>query len=288
LPLAEKPHEIAVTKDGRTAFVTLFGVRDYDMRIGTPGQEIAVVDLVRGEVSTRWHLPQAPDGSTLAAPHGVKLRPPRDSELFVNTEVGSSQMVVFDSRNGKVKRMFPLPSGAHNFIFTADGKALYVFAGATGVIKLDAVSGKELARVSLGTPVRGLAWTTHRKQLIAAARGEIALLEPSDLSVVRKIAIAGTGQLFYPYAVDRWILVPGGPKGQLNVIESDSGSLVRALDTGVTPIIVQVGPDRRAYVANVEDDHLSAVDLSSFTTERLGNLHGPNGLAFGACPRNLK
>ncbi|MGX8757897.1 YncE family protein, partial [Legionella pneumophila] len=36
LKLAFLPHEIAVTKDGKTAFVSNFGIRDYDSGSGIP------------------------------------------------------------------------------------------------------------------------------------------------------------------------------------------------------------------------------------------------------------
>jgi DNA-binding beta-propeller fold protein YncE len=285
IPLGDKPHEVAVTADRKRAFVTEFGVRDYDLRIGTPGDTVAVIDLTIGKVVTRWKLPLAADHKTpLKAPHGVKLRP-GETELFVNSEVGPEAFIVFDTRTGKVKRTFPAPHGSHNFIFSPDGKALYVFAGAEGVFKLDAEKGSVLARAAPPTPIRGLTWSTDNQALIAAAKGELLFLSPTDLTVQRHIEVPGAEQLFYPLAIGDRILAPGGFKDTLYVVDANTGSLIHEIKTSKTPIIVQAAPDHRAYVSNVQGDHITVIDLESFSETRIDDLQGPNGLAFGQCPR---
>ncbi len=39
------PHEIAISKDGKTAYVSNFGIKDYDSGIGVPGASISVIDI---------------------------------------------------------------------------------------------------------------------------------------------------------------------------------------------------------------------------------------------------
>jgi DNA-binding beta-propeller fold protein YncE len=212
----------------------------------------------------------------------VKLRP-GETELFVNSEVGPEAFTVFDTRTGKVKRTFTAPHGSHNFIFSADGKALYAFAGAAGVYKLDAEKGSVLAHAPTPSPIRGLAWSADNRAVIAAAKGELLFLSPKDLEVERHIAVQGAEQLFYPLAIGERILVPGGFKDTLYILDASTGSVVREIKTAKTPIIVQVAPDRRAYVSNVQGDHISVIDLESFNEAHIDDLQGPNGLAFGRC-----
>jgi DNA-binding beta-propeller fold protein YncE len=50
LPLAfvsvgSLPHEIAISDDGATAYVSNFGVRDYEENIGQPGYNVSVIDI---------------------------------------------------------------------------------------------------------------------------------------------------------------------------------------------------------------------------------------------------
>jgi YVTN family beta-propeller protein len=180
-----------------------------------------------------------------------------------------------------------VPHGTHNFVFNQSGDALYAFAGAAGVFKIDPEQGRVLAHAETASPVRGLGWTADNQSLMAAVRGELLLLAPSDLKIVRQIEVPGAAQLFYPIAMGERILAPGGPDGAFYVIDANTGATLREIQTGRTPIIVQVGSDRRAYVSNVQDDHLSVIDLETFSVAKIDNLGGPNGLGFSRCPASF-
>src|SRR5690242_2953754 len=39
------PHEIAISADGKTAYVSNFGIKDYDSGSGIPGASISVIDI---------------------------------------------------------------------------------------------------------------------------------------------------------------------------------------------------------------------------------------------------
>src|ERR1700676_5455285 len=47
LTLGERPHEVEVSADGKTAYVSMFGITDYDSQLGTPGTSVAKIDLTR-------------------------------------------------------------------------------------------------------------------------------------------------------------------------------------------------------------------------------------------------
>ena len=284
LPIGEKPHEIEVNRERDRAFVTQFGVRDYDLRLGTPGDHVAVIDLKLGRKVAEWLLPTTSDGAQPRGPHGVKLRPPAEHELFVNSEVGVERMIVFDTQTGKVRRSFPVPAGTHNFIFSADGRRLYAFAGAAGAFRLDPETGKVLAGQHAISPVRGLGWSEDGSAILAGGHGEVAFLSPEDLHVIRRVLVPGAGQIFYLLASAGQVFAPGGPNGKVSVIRTSDGALLRAIETGKTPIAARRGPDDKIYVANVQDDHLSVIDPAGFAQSRISGLAGPNGLAFGRCP----
>ena len=108
------PHEVEVSRDGRTAYVTQFGITDYDSRIGTPGDHVSRIDLASARETGRYALPEG-----LRAPHGVKLRPSSD-ELFVNAEAGHDTMLVYDADSRRLLRTFPLEKGSHNFVFSSE------------------------------------------------------------------------------------------------------------------------------------------------------------------------
>jgi DNA-binding beta-propeller fold protein YncE len=129
IPVGLKPHEIALSPDGRTAYVSNFGLLEANYKVGVPGKTISVIDVAQGSEIRRFTLPDGP----LAAPHGVKLRP-NTTELFTNAEIGDT-VLVFDTGSGKILRTFSVPSGVHNFIFSPDGNTLYAFSTKGQVFK---------------------------------------------------------------------------------------------------------------------------------------------------------
>jgi DNA-binding beta-propeller fold protein YncE len=236
IALGERPHEVAVSSDRRTAYVTMFGIADYDTRIGTPGSTIAIIDLGAGRRTGEYQVP-----TDVRGPHGVALRPPGFAELFINTEVDGDSMLVFDPASGRLLRRLPLPAGTHNFVFAKNGTALFSFAGASGVSKLDPSSGKLLAQVDLGSPVRGT-FVSKDGNVLASAKGEVVVLAAKDLSVIRRLKSPREGQFGY---LDEW------PDGTIVAPSfSDNGVVVfrngRApgtfVATGQVPIQVRRGP----------------------------------------------
>lgn len=284
VPIGPRPHEVEADWRRARAYVSQFGVRDYDLRLGDPGDHLSVIDLRRGREVARWMLPVGPDGVRPAGPHGVKLRPPGD-EVFVNTEIGREEMIVYDARSGRVRRTFPAPAGTHNFVFSSDGARLYAFAGPAGVFRLDPQTGRVLAEQHALAPTRGLAWSPDERALWVGGKGEAAALSPDDLTVRRRVSIPGATQIFYLNQAGNRLWAPSGLTDSLYVLDAESGAVVANLKTGKTPIAARPGPDGRIFVSNVQDDHASIVDPGTLSVTRLERLPGPNGLAFGPCPR---
>ena len=192
IKVGEKPHEIELTPDGRSAFVSNFGLLEVNHHVGTPGTTISVLDVDRGVERTRFRLPA---GAT--APHGLKLRPPKYRELFANAEAGNEAMIVFDANSGRVIRSFVLPHGVHNFLFNADGTALFAYTTTNEIFRIDPDRGTVTASVKVGSP-RGLAWTADYRRLIVGGKNELLMLNPAKLSIDSRLADLGVGQLFLP------------------------------------------------------------------------------------------
>ncbi len=225
IPVGSKPHEIALSADGRTAYVSNFGLLEADHKVGTPGNTISVIDVARAMELRRFRI----SPSLLAAPHGLKLRPPADAELFTNAESGDA-MVVFDAASGKVKRDFSLPAGVHNFIFSANGASLFAFSTNGQVFRLNSEDGRVEAKTDAASP-RGLAWTADKSSLIVSGQGELALLDPANLKLRKRFSHLGVHQIFYPAASPdgRFILVPAVIDGVVLVLDANSGAVLRKI-----------------------------------------------------------
>jgi hypothetical protein len=162
---------------------------------------------------------------------------------------------------------------------------VFVFAGIEGVAKYDAVTGKQVATRKLATPVRGLRLAGNR--LIAAAgKGEVTLLDTDTLEIKARWASPVTGQLVYLETLpDGSIIAPSIADNGVAWFARTGRS--RFIGTGKGSLGVRLAPNGLLYVANVDDDHLSVLSNSGHLVSQIGHgVHGPNGLAFGICPRS--
>lgn len=283
-----KPHEVEISGDGKTAYVANFGIEDYDHRIGTPGNSISVIEILgmREKYKLSTENFSTKDGVSISgkAPHGIKLRPPKDDELFVNTEVGGDFVLVYDLKKRRLKRSFAIPAGTHNFIFSPDGKYLYSFAGASGVFKMNPETGEILAKMKLSSPVRGPHYTTDRRFIIAAGSGEAVLLDPENLAIERHFKGLELGQILYPKPTPdgRFILLPAVNDSLLAVLEIDSGKIIHRLKVGKNPIAAAVSPDGgTAYISSHTDTYFSSIDLKTFELKKFAEANGSNGIGIG-------
>jgi DNA-binding beta-propeller fold protein YncE len=291
IAVREKPHEIELTPDGQTAFVTDFGLLEVNHKMGTPGSMISVLDVNSRSVRSEFKLPAG-----RAAPHGVKLRPPLYRELFTNAEEGAESMVVFSADTGAVLRVFALPHGVHNFVFNPDGTALYAFTTTDTILKLDPRSGATLATATIPSP-RGLTWTTGAAQLVVGAKNELVFLNPSTLAIDKRWGSLGVGQIFYPTASSdgKWIFAPAVLDGVVLVIDASTGVVAHRIQAGSPLQVVEDG--NRLWISNVlvppamlptgavpRRGGIVALDLTTWSTTSVPGIEDTNGLAVSKVP----
>lgn len=284
--VGEKPHEIELTPDGKTAFVSNFGLLEVNHHVGTPGNSISVLDVSGGSERERFLLP---DGCR--APHGLKLRPAAFTELFTNTESGKEEMVVFDTRSGGILRTFPLPPGVHNFVFAPDGTSLYAYTINNEVFRLDPQDGKILAEAKIPAP-RGLAWTADHRQLLVGSKDALFVLNPTDLGAERQITQLGVGQIFYPTASPdgKWVFAPAVLDGTVLAISTTTWTVEHRIKSE-SPLQLVVDGDH-AWISNVlvpqmmlqtdsppRKGGIVFLDLTNFTTSVVAGAPDANGIA---------
>ncbi|MDO3640873.1 YncE family protein [Mucilaginibacter sp. L3T2-6] len=270
-----KSHEITYDPATKKCFISNFGLEDYDLKIGKTGNTVTTFDPFKGKVT--GYIYTGGDTSAHNGPHGIKIRP-QHGELFVNTEIGGDTMRVFSTGNYKLKRLFTLPKGTHNFWFTAKGDTLWLMSGQNGVYRIDPGSGAVLQHAGLPTPVRGL--LVAKKWLVASCKNEIFLLSKTDLSVIRHFSNLQlkAGLILYSNITEdqKYILAPAPFDSVVLVIDSSTGNVVHRIETGDTPINVQVNGSK-AYVSHAKD-YMATIDLNNFTSSKNLKAYGTNGL----------
>lgn len=280
------PHEIALSKDGKTAYVSNFGIRDYDSGSGVPGVSISVIDIPNQVEKYRLYTFDAQNyndySSVDSAPHGVKLRPPYENQLYVNVEKGH-KILVFDVEEKHLVKTIPVSENTHNLFFSADGKILWLMAGKDGVIRMDADTGIVTGSFTLASAVRGLKYTPDKRYLMVSAVNQIVFIDPQTLRIEKQFSDLNVGPILYSDITpdQKYILAPAAFDHQVLVIEVDSGQVIKRLVTGLNPINVLVDAQGQfAYVSNATDKHLTKIDLKTWEMSAIPTHEGPNGLAF--------
>ncbi len=273
------PHEIEISNE-RQVFVSDFGVEDYDNTIGIPGNSISVFQLDSPYVE-KW-LTSVQDSTSNLAPHGVKLRPPNQLELFVNVEYGDS-MLVYNVSETRIVRSFSLAKGSHNFEFSTTGDTLWVIAGDNGLYQYDANSGEELNHFRTTSPARGLIYYHRDKSLILSCQNEVCIVDAGSLSTRKHISNLNVGQIIYSCLMPdgKAILAPCPYDNLVLMLDLEDGKVLHRFRTGKAPIYAQIAPDQqRAYISNALDDHMTIIELSDLSLHDFGKIDKPNGLQF--------
>ena len=303
------PHELEVSPDGKTAFVTHFGLKDYDELIGATGSTISVIDVQQMcETHRLYTFGFDNDDETIEqqyykyrAPHGVKLQP-KTSRLFVNVEANldgdnDHHMLVYDlSTNSKTPvAVWKIPEETHNFIFSADGSSLWLFSGRDGVRRYDVGNGASFSppveRVHFkpqSGAIRGLTLSADESKLIASGSGEIIVLDPITLGVEQSIAVPGVRQFLYTSitANGRFVLAPAVWEGKVYPIDLQRAKALQPVVLGSDPVHIGFAPGEQvAYVTHGRDNYMSIVDVSGLPRKaakeigRIATHDGPNRVA---------
>jgi len=274
-------HEVAVTPDGRTAFVPVYGNSGVG-RAGTDGNSMAVVDVERRMVK-----------GTVDFGHGVRphcaVYDVKRGVLYVTTELDKSVAVV-DPRTLKVVASIPTGQAeSHMLVVSHDGRRGYtanVGPGTVSVLDLD--GRKTLAIIPIAAQTQRISISNDDRMVFTADQGQprLAVIDTATNKVSRWIALPGVGYGTAATPDGRYLLVTLRETGRLAVVDLRTLAVVRTLDVGKGPVEVLVRPDgRMAYVSCSPDAKVAELAIegkvgSWRVTRMLPAGVGADGLAW--------
>ncbi len=136
-----KPHEIAITNDGRHAFVSRYGDKDYGSN--APDNRLAVVDLTRMELVGRV------DPGPYFGPHALMNDP--DGMIWATVDA-NRRVLVLDPATWKIERTIHIGVSGHFLAATSDRCTVYFSAKEYPCVWEADVSSKEM-RAKIPLPV---------------------------------------------------------------------------------------------------------------------------------------
>jgi len=194
LPTGEAPHEVAISRDGRTALVSNYGPR------GKPGHSLTVIDVRRAVVVRTLAL------DTLIRPHGMAFLP--GDTLVAVTSQTAPAVVLVDLRTGNTVRTLPT-SGRLSHMLALTARADRVFTGnmQDGTISMIDVAGRDAASlVRVGRQPEGIAvspdgrwvWAGSNQDSIVVvvdARRRVPVDTLRGFGMPYRMAISGDGRV---------------------------------------------------------------------------------------------
>jgi YVTN family beta-propeller protein len=273
VPTGEGPHEVAVSSDGKLAFVGNYGSR-------TPGNTLSVIDLVGQKELHRVDL------SPLRRPHGITFA---DGKAYFTAETNkaigrydpATNKVDWVLGTGQNSTHMVLVSKDLNRIFTANigSDSITIMERGSGPLDWNETVvpvGKGPEAIDLSPDGKEL-WTAHSRD------GGVSVIDVAGRKVVHTMNVVTQRSNRLKFTPDgKRVLISDLGGGELVVIDAPAKKEIKRIKMGRNPEGILVTPDgSRAYVAVAGDNHVAIVDLKTLeVTGQLSTGNGPDGMAW--------
>lgn len=206
LTIEGTPHELAISPDGKTAYVPDYGDGVYG-RNPNPGHTIAIIDL-----STQ-KLVGVIDIAPYVAPHGVQVD--AKGALYATCDI-SRKFLIIDPKARKIEAAIDTEGTGHWSAVLPDGSKAYVAnkSDRLFVSVIDIKARKMIGKIPMPKGTQGISASQDGKRVLA-----MDLVEP-------RIAVIDTAT---DTVIDE-VLLEGNAKGAWRARYSPNGSLIVAMN----------------------------------------------------------
>jgi DNA-binding beta-propeller fold protein YncE len=270
-------HEVAVSKDGRFAYVPIYG----NSGVGKPGTDGSSIDVV--DVRER-KLAYSIDLGKPLRPHEPRIGP--DGRLYVTAELSQS-LDAIDPETRKVVAENPTGQPeSHMFVISPNGRRAYTANVHVGTVSvLDLIQHKLVTTIPISKTVQrismqpdGLYVFTHDQE---APR--IAVIDTLSTTLSTWIDLPETVYSSEPTPDGAW-LVAAGLKGHIFVIDLRNRKLAKTFDAPTALGKVLIRPDGGvAYISFLTAGKIEVLDLHSWQMQPSIDLTpGVDGMAWAS------
>ncbi len=251
VPTGFQPHEVAVSPDGRYAYVSDYGSSS------EPGNTITVVDIEAGESLGTIAL------GSHTRPHGITVQ--SDGTIWVTTE-GSRHVLHVDPNERRVLHAIETGQQTTHMVALAEthGRAYTANIGSGNVTAVDATAWDVLEQITTGAGAEGIDVSPDGNRIYVTNRsaGTLSEIDVATNRVARTLEVGD-----FPIRVKvrpdgREALVSNARGSEVVAVDLETWQVVRRLPIGAFPVGILITPDNKtAYVANTGDDKISVIDL---------------------------
>jgi DNA-binding beta-propeller fold protein YncE len=270
-------HEVAVSADGKLAFVPIYGDSGVG-RAGTDGSSMAVIDLAARKVVR-----------TVDFGHGVRphmpLVDPASGMLYVTTELDKA-VTIIDPKTLKIVGKIPTGQDqSHMLVVTHDGKRGYTANVGPGTVSvLDMAGQKMVAVIPISGTTQRISMSRDETMVFTAdqTKPQMAVIDTATNKVKTWIPLPAVGYGSAATLDGRWLLVQMGPAKQVAVIDLGTMKVAHTIDVPAGSGEILVRPDgKAAYVSCPIDGKVAEIDLATWKVSRVIDAgHKADGLAW--------
>ena len=273
IPTGEGPHEIAVSDDGKMAFVANYGSR-------TPGNTISVMDLVAQKELRRVDL------GVLRRPHGIIFA---EGKVWFTAE--QNRLIArYDPASNQIDWLLGIgQNGTHMLLFSKDRSLLFTSnIGSDSITVLQRGSDPPVwnaTNVSVGKGPEGGDISPDGREYWAANSGDggISIIEVATKKVAETLDVHTNHSNRLKFSMDgKLVLVSDPGNNALVVLDAASRKELKRINIGRQPEGVLISPDgAHAFIAVAGEKNVAVLDLKTLeVSARIPTGAGPDGMAW--------
>lgn len=273
IPTGEGPHEMAVSGDGKLAFVANYGGR-------TPGNTLSVIELLAQKELHRVDL------GALRRPHGIVFA---DGKVWFTAE--QNRLIArYDPVSNQIDWLLGIgQNGTHMLVFSKDRSRLF-----TSNIQSDSITLLERGSgpyslnatvIPVGKGPEGGDISPDGREYWAAnsADGTVSIIDIATKKTVQTLDVRTSHSNRLKFSSDgKLVLISDPGSDSLVIVDAASRKEVKRQNLGRQPEGILIPPEgARAYVAVAGEKTVVVLDLKTLeVAARIPTGNGPDGMAW--------
>lgn len=279
VPVGGTGHEVAASRDGRTAWVPIYG----NSGVGQPGTDDRAVRLI--DLRSHTRIAQIDLGGP-SRPHCAVFGP-KDGRLYVTAELTRSIKVIDPGRRAVVDS---IPTGepeSHMLAISSNGERGYTSNVGSGTVSaIDLRTKKVLTVIPVAKVVQRIAISVDDRWVFTAdqAKPQIVVIDTHTNEIKSWVTLSYLGFGMTPTHDGRYLLITHPSSDSVSILNLDSMKIEREIRVPADPQEILVRPDDRvAYVSCDQSKKVAEIDLAFWKITRLIDVGaGADGLAWAA------
>jgi YVTN family beta-propeller protein len=269
VPTGEAPHEVAVSADGRFAFVSNYGTAE------RPGNSLSVIDIADRRELKRVDL------GALVRPHGITES---NGKVYFTIE-GSRAVARFDPVAGRVDWVVGTgQAGTHMLVAARTSQKLYTANIGSNTVSAIEPGASKVTQISVGKGPEGIAISPDDREVWVAHRqdGGLSIID-SATDTVKEIIKVGQSPIRVKFTPDgKRVLISDPQSGDVIVLDAATRKELKRIQVGGGPVGMVITSDgHRAFVARSQANRVSVVNLDELKVAgEIEPGQQPDGLAW--------